>query len=210
MTERLWKPLGTNRKPHHGCNGRWARVGEWMPAVKGDLVLRRNGYHLCRDGDLVQWLRPELYIAECRGERTDSDDKIVVREARLVRRVEVWNERTARLFACDCAEHVVHLTNDDRVAAAIQVARRFALGDATEEELAAARAAAVAAGAAAWAAIRVAWVARAAVVAAGAAAWAAVRAAWVARAAAVAAAVAAAGVAERKWQTTKLLEYLSK
>lgn len=74
-----------------------------------------------------------------------------------------------RHFACDAADDVRHLMIDDRSLNAIDVARRFADGLATEEELTAARAAA---GDVAWAdagdaAGDVAWAA------AGAAAWAA-------------------------------------
>lgn len=59
-------------------------------------------------------------------------------------------DRLARLFACDCAEHVLpyfeaSYPEDQRPRACIQVARRFALGQATDEELAAAYAAAAAA-----------------------------------------------------------------
>lgn len=62
---------------------------------------------------------------------------------RLLRRVETWNKRTARLFAADCAEAVVHLCGDDpRPRAAIDVARRYARGEASRDELDAARAAA--------------------------------------------------------------------
>ncbi len=88
-----------------------------------------------------------------------------------------------RHFACDAADDVRHLMIDDRSLNAIDVARRFADGLATEEELTAAWAAA---GDAAWDA---AWAAARA--AAGTAAWAAAMAA--ARAAARAAAWDAAG-----------------
>lgn len=47
-------------------------------------------------------------------------------------------EREARLFACDCAEAVVHLADDPRSVAAIEVARRYAYGQATTDELSAA------------------------------------------------------------------------
>jgi hypothetical protein len=53
--------------------------------------------------------------------------------------------RQQRLFGCDCAESVVHLTTDPRVAACIAVARLYADGLATDEELRAASAAAYAA-----------------------------------------------------------------
>jgi hypothetical protein len=43
--------------------------------------------------------------------------------------------RQQRLFGCDCAESVVHLTTDPRVAKCIAVSRRHADGLATGEEL---------------------------------------------------------------------------
>jgi len=55
------------------------------------------------------------------------------------------DDRQRRLFACDCAESVVHLATDPRVAECIAVARRYVDGLATGEELRAARAAARAA-----------------------------------------------------------------
>ena len=81
-------------------------------------------------------------------------------------------DRLARLFACARAESVLHIweakfPDDKRPREAIAVSRRFALGQATQQELAAAGAAARAAGDAAWAA----WAAAGEV--ARAAAWAA-------------------------------------
>lgn len=60
-----------------------------------------------------------------------------------------------RHFAVDCAESVRHLMTDERSTAALDVARRHANGEATDQELAAARVAAraaarAAAGDAAW------------------------------------------------------------
>jgi hypothetical protein len=75
-----------------------------------------------------------------------------------------------RMMACDFAEAALIYVpaGEDRPRQAIECARRFAAGDATHEEMAAARAAArAAAWAAAWAAGAAAW----------AAAWAAARAA---------------------------------
>ena len=54
-------------------------------------------------------------------------------------------DRAARLYTCDCAQRVAHLNTDPRVQAAIDIARKFANGEATEQERAAARAAAGAA-----------------------------------------------------------------
>jgi hypothetical protein len=234
-TERLFKVLGEGRKSCHGGTGAWPAPGEWLE-VTGELVPCKHGLHLCREQDLVNWIGPEIWEAEYEGERVDGDDKIVVRKARLVRKCENWTERTARLFACDCAEHVLPLyekwnPEDKRPRQTIEVARRYANGEATSGELSAACAARAAARAAA---IDAAWAAAmAAACAARAAAWAAARdaardaamaaaraaaraaaidAAWAAardaERAARAAAWAAARDAERKWQTARLMDYI--
>jgi len=116
-------------------------------------------------------------------------------------------DREWRLFAVWCARRVQHLMIDPRSVAALDVAERFARGEATVEELAAARdaawdavraAARAAAGGAAWYAV---WAAVWA--AAGDAAW---DAAWDA---AGVAAWAAAEDAVRAAQTKRFLEVVS-
>jgi len=103
----------------------------------------------------------------------------------LLDEVGYRDDRTLRLFACWCVrqETCWSLLSDERSRAAVEVAERYARGDATDEELSAAWAAA-------WAAARA---------AARAAAWAAARASAeaAAEAAARAAASAAAGAAIR-------------
>lgn len=124
-------------------------------------------------------------------------------------------EKEKRLFAVWCARQVQHLTSDPRSVEALDVAERFAHGEASTAELtaanyaawAAADAIAQAANAAAWAAAAAAWAANEAAneAAARVAARAAARAAWAtaneaasqpSRAAAYAAAYAAAQAAQ--------------
>lgn len=107
----------------------------------------------------------------------------------IATREGVMSDRDSRLFACWCVRQVWKLLNDERSKRAIEVAEKFANGEATKEELDAAWAAAMAAAGAAvwdaaWAAARAAarddagatvW--DAACAAAGAAVWAAARAA---------------------------------
>lgn len=138
-------------------------------------------------------------------------------------------DKSLRHFACDCAEHVLHFfeeqhPEDKRPRQSIEMARCFAEGFATYEELATA-------GDASWAAARDASRAAsrdASRAASWAASWDASRAAsWVASqdaswaaswaasrdtagAAAWAASWAAAGAAEQKWQLKTLRKYLKR
>jgi len=190
--------------PHDG------QPGEWLPKVDY-LSICRSGWHYTDEDNIIEWLNDQIFEVEVRGEEIHDRDKHASQEMRMVRKYEGWNERTARLFACDCAEHVLPifektLPDDKRPRQCIEVARRFANGEATKEELAAAWAAA---GDAAWDAARD---------AAREATWDAARAAgWAAAGAAAGDAARAAGWAagwdagwdaERKWQIEKLLELL--
>jgi len=121
-------------------------------------------------------------------------------------------DRLARLFACDCAERVLPIfeaayPDDKRPRRAIEVARRFVAGDATKEEMVAARGAARDS---AWAVVAAAWTASAAARASGGAAWDDREAARAARVAARAARDAAWDDwdAERDWQEKRLRAYL--
>jgi hypothetical protein len=146
--------------PERNKDGSWT-PGEWMPEIEGPLVECENGYHLATMEQLPQWLNERIFVAEVDGELIEASDgdKWVARKVRLVAET-AWNERTARLFAADCAEHVLYLYErdypaDKRPRMAIATARKYANGEATLEELDAARAAAKAAAwAAAWAAER--------------------------------------------------------
>ena len=106
----------------------------------------------------------------------------------VIMRSELVSEKLMRLFAVWCARQVQHLMKDERSIRAIDVAEKFANGEATKEELSAARDAARAAAAAAREA--------------------ALAAAWAAAAAARAAALAAAWAAARDAQENKLREML--
>jgi len=187
MTAIYYKILDRDETSLHGGTGTWhqprgKRPGKWMPTIT-PVVSCQSGYHLCTIDQLVTWLGPVIWVAEGRGEHVDQSDKHVFGQARLLHRLDTWNDRTARLFAADCAEHILpifqrHRSRDVRPRQAIDVARRYANGDATDDERDAA-----------WAA-------------AGTASWAA------ATDAARTAARAAAGTAERTWQTQRLAHYL--
>jgi hypothetical protein len=147
----------------------------------------------CTEG----WAKLLLFL-----NKTEADDEELliktilesngVKDAIWALRAVEGYDREIRLMACDFAESVVHLANDDRSVNAIAVSRRYANGEATLEELDTARAAAEdawAAGAAAGAARAAAW----------AAAWAAAEDAWAAWAAGAAAGAAWAAAGDAAW-----------
>ena len=225
-----YKVLDEQGAPFHGGRGQWPlprgeRPGAWLE-VQGQIIPCRNGLHLCRKRDLLTWLGPTIYEAEAGSELIDHSNKVVVSRARLLRRLDTWNETTQRLFAADCAKDAVRrcrkagIEVDSRVDDCIRTVYRFARGEATSDELSAGRSAAWSAGrsagrsaersagsSAAWSAGR-----RSAAWSAGSAAWSAGSAAWAAGSAGRSAAWSAAWSAGRSaawaWQTKRLFEYL--
>lgn len=126
----------------------------------------------------------DCYAALLAGEAGDNSRDWAIWTAT---RPGVMSARDLRLFAVRCARQVQHLMKDQRPITALDVAERYANGEATDEELKAAQDAALAARAAAdaaWAAADAAWAADE-------------NAAWAARDAAWGAARAAAGKAAR-------------
>jgi len=220
-----YKVLDEDRASFYGGRGWWF-PRKWMPTITNPIPCKR-GYHLCRRNGLVHWLGPTIWEAKP-GDIIISDrqygPKVVTEKASLVRKLKMRNERTARLFAADCAEHVLPLfeavyPDDMRIREAIGVARAFADGVIDVEALDAARdAARAAARAAASGAAAARTVARyAARDAASGVAWSAARtvAKYTARDAARYAALEAARGAEavtrgseRTWQTERLFDYL--
>lgn len=183
---KLYKISGPRGKPVHGGTGAWPLPtddgpGEWR-TVEGPLVPCRNGLHLMRAGDLRTWVcEGVLWEAEVkpRCEVIDHSDKIVVRSARLVRRVAAIDRRLRVTWAADCAEHVLPVwetryPRDPRPRQAIEAARGWVAATTSIEDTRAAADAAYAA-------------------AADAAAYTA---------------AAAAAAAERDWQSRRLAELL--
>ena len=190
---KLYKVTDADGYSMHGGHGKWV-PGRWR-TVNGPLVPCYRGLHLCRPDDLVRWLGPVIWEAEYEGEVIEAKDKVIARKARITGRVGAWNERTARLFACWCAEQALPYAapqDRDTLAETIRVVRAYAEGQATDAAWSAARSAAWAAESAAQSA---AW---------SAAESAAQSAAWAAESAARSAARSAAWSA----QTDHLLDLL--
>src|SRR4051812_14468592 len=80
------------------------KPGAWVETT-GKLVVCQNGIHACTLQQAPAWLNDNAYLIELGGRVIDNDDKLVARRGRLLRELQ-WKPR---LFAADCAEHVLHL-----------------------------------------------------------------------------------------------------
>jgi hypothetical protein len=162
---------------------------------------RIRSYHPCEDG----WRSLLNYLG-----KTQADDEPLpfadivhsngLDDALWCTKVEPQYAHVWREFALWCAEQAHHLMTDQRSTDALDTVRRYLDGQATEDDLAAARAAAV------WAAWEAAW--EAADAWAADAAWACARSdAWTAAwTAAAGSAIARAGDATEEAQRRKFLE----
>ena len=143
MIRKCYKVTGPNGEPCHGGSGRWI-PGEWREE-NGTEPCQPGMMHFCKDArQLIDWLNVEIWEAEYDDAKLviDHGDKLAVQRARVIRKMEIWNDRTTRLFACNCAEAVLpiyekHYPNDMRPRECVETARKFAHGKATREEMAA-------------------------------------------------------------------------
>jgi hypothetical protein len=157
-TIRAWKFLRDDCRSGQGAEGPWS-VNERRDHM-GALVLCESGYHSSptiydalafAPGATLAMVEIPVPTGDCQ-----QSDKQATRWLRVLAVRPV--ERELRLWGCDCAERALNLVEDlgipvnPRSRQSLTVARRYADGQATREELAAARAAADAARAAAWAA----------------------------------------------------------
>lgn len=79
--------------------------GAWVEAV-GPLELCARGVHVCRTFELAHWIHDdELWEVEADGDQIEGLDCIVVRRARLVRRIDAWSGGGRRSFGDACVEH---------------------------------------------------------------------------------------------------------
>ena len=116
--------------------GEWT-PGEWMPPVRGALARCQNGYHATTLENLTKWALEELYEVEFKKPPQEDllqPDKVFGKQARLLRHIETWNERTMVAWACDCAEHTLKIfedkyPDDKRPRLAIETARSWLRGE---------------------------------------------------------------------------------
>jgi hypothetical protein len=80
--------------------------GAWIEAPVEPC---RSGIHACRRDDLPLWLGRELYEVELDGEIVAKPSKVVASRARLLRRVDAWDDRLRDAYTRMCADRAHEL-----------------------------------------------------------------------------------------------------
>lgn len=127
-----------NWGPYLPKNG---KPGAWTPWIK-TLEACRSGYHYTSFAYWRNHISHSLFVFEAHPDavQRDGGDKFVTQCGRLVAKVKTWNDENLRLFAADCAERVLGLfemefPNDKCPRHVIEVARLYAMGGATRNQL---------------------------------------------------------------------------
>jgi hypothetical protein len=74
--------------------------GAWVEAAVEPC---RSGIHACRRADLPLWLDRLLYEVELDGEIVEAPAKVIGSRARLVRRIDAWDDRLRDEYTRMCA-----------------------------------------------------------------------------------------------------------
>jgi hypothetical protein len=80
--------------------------GAWVEAPVDPC---RSGIHACRIDDLPLWLGRELYEVELDGEIVAGPAKVVASRARLLRRIDAWDDRLRDAYTRMCADRAHEL-----------------------------------------------------------------------------------------------------
>jgi hypothetical protein len=146
----VWRFIHADRRLGYG-DGREVREGETL-SVDGPVKLCENGIHGSeRLTDAIGYSenRPALTRARLSGDADEGDDKCCAQHCTTDRIITIEEtSKFLRLFAVRCARRVLKFADEQHRATlenTLDVAERYALGDATENDLTTARAAASAA-----------------------------------------------------------------
>jgi hypothetical protein len=80
--------------------------GAWLDAP---IEPCRSGIHACRERDLPLWVGRALYVAELAGDIVEEPTEVVASRARLVRRIDAWNDHARDAYTRMCADRAHEL-----------------------------------------------------------------------------------------------------
>jgi hypothetical protein len=92
--------------------------GEPGPWIEAPVDPCRSGIHACRREDLPLWLGRVLYEVELDGEILEEPAKLVASRARLMRRIDAWDDRLRDEYTRMCADraHALAVGSSPRLA----------------------------------------------------------------------------------------------
>jgi hypothetical protein len=82
--------------------------GEWVRVDHG-IQQCLHGIHACSEEHLVEWLDDELWQIELADPVLEADRELVAPAGRLLRRLDAWNDESARAFTRHCVDNTVAL-----------------------------------------------------------------------------------------------------
>jgi hypothetical protein len=89
---------------------RWPLPGAGPgPWIEAEVEACRSGIHACRPEHLPLWAGQVLYEVELDGEIVDDRTKVIAGRARLVRRIEAWEEAVRDRYTRKCADRAHEL-----------------------------------------------------------------------------------------------------
>jgi hypothetical protein len=89
---------------------RWSLPGSAPGAwVEAPVAPCRSGVHACRPGDLPLWVGRALYEVELDGPVLEEPAKVVAPRARLLRRVDAWDDAARDAYTRMCADRAPEL-----------------------------------------------------------------------------------------------------
>ena len=111
-----FKFLNSDGACFHGGTGNWHLPdengpGDWFNEnCKTDAP--EHELYLCRRKDLCLWVGPALFVTEFKGIIREEKDCLVVLSARILKKIDDWNEKTKTSFGTKCYEHIL---SDDKL-----------------------------------------------------------------------------------------------
>lgn len=92
-------PLPTSEQP-----------GQWV-CVSGPIALCVNGVHASNSAQLPQWLGMEIWEIELGGDVLHEEPALVASRARLLRKLDAWDELMRTRFAQACLARAREITD---------------------------------------------------------------------------------------------------
>ncbi len=106
IADKFLRPDGSSLFTSYRWRLRDDEPGDW---VEAPVEPCRSGIHACRPSDLPFWVARSLYEIELDGDVLAQGTKLVAPRARLLRRVEAWDNELRDAYTRMCADRAHEL-----------------------------------------------------------------------------------------------------